>query len=193
MHLITTGHRVDSEETAVVQEDGSLVSRLKAGHATAAVELVDGYYKQMYLLLRRFGHDHQCSEDLTQEIFIQAWQHIGQLKNENALNGWLYRIASNTSKLYWRRHKGIKAFGLDDINVPEDSNGHGHEMLVNAEEIASVKKAVSKLPIKFREVIVLHYLQQLTINECAQAMGIREGTFKSRLSRALRALKKQIA
>ena len=73
----------------------SLATRLRAGDRTAAAELVDEYYEQIYLFMRRLGHDRQASEDLTQESFFNAWHHIGQLKDGKALNGWIYRIASN--------------------------------------------------------------------------------------------------
>jgi RNA polymerase sigma-70 factor (ECF subfamily) len=52
--------------------------------------------------MRRLGHGRQLSEDLTQETFLRAWRHIGQLRNGKALEAWLYRIAGNVSKLYWR-------------------------------------------------------------------------------------------
>ena len=56
-----------------------------------------------------------------------------------------------------------------------------------------VRDAVAKLPVKLRETIVLHYMQQLTIAEAAEIAGIRQGTFKSRLNRALKTLKKSVA
>ncbi|MHC4529434.1 MAG: RNA polymerase sigma factor, partial [Planctomycetota bacterium] len=75
----------------------SLAFRLRAGSHGAAAELVDIYYEQMYFYMRRLGHSRSVSEELTQEIFMSAWQHIGQLKTDVALNNWLYRIASNIS------------------------------------------------------------------------------------------------
>ena len=67
----------------------SLAARLRAGDSTAATELVDIYYEQIYLFMRRLGHSRQASEDLTQESFLQAWHHIGQLRDGKALNSWL--------------------------------------------------------------------------------------------------------
>ncbi|MHC4542383.1 MAG: RNA polymerase sigma factor, partial [Planctomycetota bacterium] len=92
-------------EASVKQRPGPLSARLRAGDRAAAVELVDEYYEQIYLFMRRLGHDRHASEDLTQDVFFSAWHHIGQLKDDKALNSWLYRIASNVSRLYWRRHK----------------------------------------------------------------------------------------
>jgi len=168
-----------------------LAAELKAGNRAAAAELVDLYYEQIYLFMRRLGHSCQVSEDLTQESFLAAWQHIGQLKNGRALNSWLYRIADNVSKLCWRRHKGTKELSIEGIDVP-DNNETEWGKVGHLEQLGQLRNGVATLPIKLREVIVLHYMQHLTIAEAAEAAGIRQGTFKSRLNRALKALRKQV-
>jgi len=169
----------------------SLASRLKTGDRQAAGELVDIYYKQLYLFMRRLGHNRQTSEDLTQDIFIQAWQHIGRLKDGGALNGWIYRIAGNASKHYWRKNKDKKAVGIECVDEPY-SRENSFDNTEHNEQLGRLKIAVAGLSIKLKESVVLHYMQQLTIAEAAEAAGIREGTFKSRLNRALRALRKQL-
>ena len=171
----------------------SLAVRLRAGDRAAADEFVDMYNEQIFLYMRRLGHSRHVSEDLTQESFIQAWQHISQLRNGKALNSWLYRIASNVSKLYWRRHKDRESASIEDIgiDVPENDEA-GSNRAEHYEQLGRLKNAVASLPIKLRQAIVLHYMQQLTIAEAAEAAGIRQGTFKSRLNRALEALRKQV-
>jgi RNA polymerase sigma factor (sigma-70 family) len=170
----------------------SLSARLRAGDRAAAAELVDKYYEQIYLFMRRLGHDRHASEDLTQETFFSAWHHIGQLKDDKALNGWLYRIAANVSRLHWRRHKHPETVGIEQIDAAGSSQT-GFEAAEHREQLEQVRDAVARLPAKLRQTIVLHYLQQLTIAEAAEAAAIRQGTFKSRLNRALRALKESIA
>jgi RNA polymerase sigma-70 factor (ECF subfamily) len=169
----------------------SLVTRLKTGNREAAAELVDAYYEQMYLYMRRLGHDRQSSEDLTQEVFFNAWHHIGQLKDDKALNSWLYRIASNVSNLYWRRHKHKEIIGIEHINPPDISPG-GADDFGHYEQLEQLNYAVARLPVKLRQTVVLHYMQQLTIAEAAEVAGVKQGTFKSRLNRALKALRKSV-
>jgi RNA polymerase sigma-70 factor (ECF subfamily) len=173
------------------QKRHSLVVRLKAGDRTAAAELVDEYYEQMYLFMRRLGHDRQSSEDLTQEVFFNAWHHIGQLRDDKALNSWLYRIANNVSNLYWRRHKHKEVIGLDPIDGPEVSTGRTDEF-GHYEQLEQLNYAVARLPAILRQTIVLHYMQQLTIAEAAEVAGVRQGTFKSRLNRALKVLRRSV-
>lgn len=173
------------------QKRNSLAARLKAGDRTAAAELVDEYSGQMYLFMRRLGHDRQASEDLTQEIFFNAWHHIGQLRDDKALNGWLYRIAGNVSRLYWRRHKHKEIVGIESIDAPDAGTDQSDEF-GHYEQLEQLNYAVSRLPEKLRQTVVLHYMQQLTIAEAAEVAGVRQGTFKSRLNRALKALRKGV-
>jgi RNA polymerase sigma factor (sigma-70 family) len=180
----------DSSDKSEQRRD-SLAARLRAGNRAAAEELVDIYYEQIYVFFRRLGHSCQASEDLTQESFLAAWQHIGQLRSRKTLNGWMYRIAGNISKLYWRGHKESRAVSIEGIDVPDggeaecDKTGH-------LEQLGRLKNAVAELPIKLRQAVVLHYMQYLAIAEAAEAAGVREGTFKSRLNRALKKLKSRI-
>lgn len=173
------------------QRQSSLAARLKAGNRSAAVELVDIYYEQMYVFFRRLGHSRQVSEDLTQESFIAAWQHIGQLKSGKMLNSWIYRIASNASKAYWRGHKVRKAVSIEGIDVPDGGKPESDKS-GDLEQLGQLKIAVAELPMKLRQAVVLHYMQHLTIVEGANAAGVRCGTFKSRLNRALKILRSRI-
>ncbi|KPK42618.1 MAG: hypothetical protein AMJ65_07375 [Phycisphaerae bacterium SG8_4] len=173
------------------QKRHSLVARLKAGDRAAAAELVDGYYQQIYLFMRRFGHDRQTAEDLTQESFFNAWHHIGQLRDGKALDSWLYRIAANVSRLYWRRHKHKEVVGIEIIDVSAGTED-GYDRVGRYEQLDELAAAVGRLPVRLRETIVLHYMQQLTIASAAEALGVKEGTFKSRLNRALKALRKDV-
>jgi RNA polymerase sigma-70 factor (ECF subfamily) len=176
---------------ATEKRQDSLAAQLRAGNRAAAAELVDLYYEQIYLFMRRLGHSCQVSEDLTQESFLQAWQHIGQLRSGRALNSWLYRIARNVSKLHWRRHSSSKAVRIEGVDVP-DSNDDQWNKIGHLEQIGKLRDGVATLPMKLKEVVVLHYMQHLTIAEAAEAAGLREGTLKSRLSRALKELRRQV-
>jgi RNA polymerase sigma-70 factor (ECF subfamily) len=192
-HPINGQGDADEKEKCLEELRDSLAARLREGDRAAAGEFVDMYNEQIFLFMRRLGHDRQVSEDLTQESFLQAWQHISQLRNGKALKGWLYRIASNVSKLYWRKHKGREMASIEGvgIDVPENSEA-GSEIVEYYEQLGRLKNAVTCLPEKLRQTVVLHYMQHLTIAEAAEAAGVREGTFKSRLNRALETLRKQV-
>ena len=188
-HLIREKTVAEQGGTGPEMNAELLAGRLRRGDRTAAEELVNGYYERIYLFMRAVGHDRQISEDLTQETFMRAWYHIGQLRDGKALNGWLFRIASNVSRLYWRRHRGMEALDCDDLERPH-GGPNGLDGASGQEESARLCQAVTRLPQKLRQAIVLHYLEQLTISEAADAAGVRQGTLKSRLNRGLEALRK---
>lgn len=169
----------------------SLVQRLRRGDQTAAETLVEQYHERIYVFMRSMGHDRQTSEDLTQETFMRIWCHIGQLRDGKALTGWMFRIAGNVSRLYWRRHKQPGPVNVEDLEPAEDK-ADSSQRAGDRELFAGLHHAVARLPWKLRQAIVLHYMDQLTIAEAAQAAQVREGTLKSRLNRALEALRKEI-
>jgi RNA polymerase sigma factor (sigma-70 family) len=174
------------------EREYSVATRLRRGERAAAEELVDMYYEQIYSFMRGVGHGRQISEDLTQETFLKAWAHIGQLRNGRALGGWLYRIAGNVSRVYWRKQKKRKFTSIEHIERAANEKTEP-EKVNQYEELARLQEAIARLPWKLRKVIVLHYMQHLTIGEAAEAAGVREGTFKSRLNRALQILRKQVS
>ena len=169
-----------------------LVARLKAGNRSAAAEVVDMYYKQIYLFMRRLGHSHQVSEALTQDSFLRIWKHVGQVRSGKSLKCWLYRIASNVSKLYLRQHRGKDATSIEGLELA-GSNEPEYDKIRRAEELEQLQEAIARLPLKLKQTIILHYMQHLTISEGAEVAGVAEGTFKSRLNRGLKALRKQVA
>ena len=190
-HLIIGNKGSDRSNENLDEKNDSLIKRLKAGDCNAADELVDNYYEQIYLFMRRLGHRRQVAEELVQETFLAAWQHIEQLRRAKAINCWLYRIASNVSSRYWRKNKNNKAVNIDEIySIPDQNNNY--EQLEDREQLNRLTNAIRLLPVKLRQAVVLHYMQHLTIAEAAEAAAVRQGTFKSRLHRALKALRKQM-
>jgi len=176
---------------APVEEAAVLAKRLRQGEQAAATELVDRYYQRIYLFMRAVGHDRQISEDLTQETFIRAWRHIPQRREVKALNGWLFRIAGNMSRLHRRRLQGKDNVSIETVEPPTEGIDSSFQA-GQQEQRDLVRQAVQRLPWKLRQAVVLHYMEQLTIAEAADAAGVREGTLKSRLNRGLEALRKEV-
>jgi RNA polymerase sigma-70 factor (ECF subfamily) len=190
-HLNNKQAVVGRDRQSPAEDDATLAGRLSRGERTAAEDLVSRYYERIYLFMRAVGHNRQTSEDLTQETFLRAWYHIGQLRDGKALNGWLFRIASNVSKLHHRRHKDRPTVDLDTIE-PQAGGADASSRVGDREQMSRVHEAVAGLPWKLRQAIVLHYMEQLTISEAANAAGIRQGTLKSRLNRGLESLREEV-
>ena len=100
----------------------------------------------------------------------------------------MYHIALNASRTYGRRHKDVEVVKMELLEAAEQ----GDVVAASRDELARLTDAVAKLPVKLRRAIVLHYMQHLTIAQAAEAAGVGKGTLKSRLSRALKALRKRL-
>lgn len=173
------------------QDESALAQRLRHGDRAAAEALVERYHERIYVFMRSMGHDRQTSEDLTQETFMRAWYHIGQLREGKALSAWLFRIAGNVSRLHRRKHRHPGPVELSDAEPAPDEVDSARRA-ADRELFAGLHQAVGRLPWKLRQAVVLHYMDQLSIAEAAQAAQVREGTLKSRLNRALEALRKEV-
>jgi len=184
----------DRQRSGQGRPSSDLVARLRSGDRSAAEELVDLYYQRIYLYMRQLGHNRQTSEDLTQEAFMRAWYHIDQLKDDSALAGWLFRIAHNTSYQY-RRWLGRRAGQIEPLELSaqiHSAQGSAEDRVMHMDLLDRLRQAVASLPWKVRQTVVLHYLQGMPISTAAQVIGVREGTFKSRLHRALRLLRRRL-
>ncbi len=171
------------------KQPDSLVDRLRSADRLAAAELVDLYYKQIYHYIRRMGFGYAASEDLTQNVFFQAWQHIAQLRSDKMLRPWLYRIATNAARTELRKKRRDTSLEEDDL---VDGSSQSWEKIENKELLLQLKNEIDNLPTKLKQAILLHYMQHLTIEETADAACVGQGTIKSRISRALEKLRKQL-
>ncbi len=189
-HPCSTPAKPAKVEAATLQV--MLAARLQKGDRAAAQELVDLFYERLYLYLRELGHTQHASEDLLQETFMRAWYNIGQLRDDKALCAWLYRITSNISSEHWRKKKRIDRVNQQKLKLIDHVSQESESDRADQNEVLGhLRDAIEVLPWKLRQAIVLHYLQGFTISDGAKAAGIKEGTFKSRLNRALTILRKQ--
>jgi RNA polymerase sigma-70 factor (ECF subfamily) len=133
-----------------------------------------------YLMMRDKG----LAEDVVQEALIQIWKHLPAFRLQSRLKTWLVRIVINEVKQQIRRKKPI-VIPLESANDETGSLDEPETALIRSEERHSLKQALARLQPEQRETVVLRYYSELTIPEIAAVTGQREGTIKSRLSRAL--------
>jgi RNA polymerase sigma-70 factor (ECF subfamily) len=120
-----------------------------------------------------------------QEALVKIWLHIGSLRNPAGLKAWLARIVVNEVRQQARKSR-TPAVTLEELPDPPEVAGG---TALSAEEVRQdLGKAVSILPPDQREVVVLRFFSDLTVPEIAAATGRRQGTVKSRLSRAMNKL-----
>jgi len=166
-------------------EDQMLVSAARQ-NTEAAGRLFDKYYSVILGYIYHCTHDGTVAEDLTSNVFLAVFRHLGRYRwRQVPFRAWLYRIATNEVRMYWRRQKRAKIVSLqpdDDEYAAGPSDGDRPEA---AEEYRLLHKALLELRIKYRTVIILRYFEDKAIAEICEITGRKEGTVKSQLHRGL--------
>ena len=119
------------------------------------------------------------AEDVLQEAFVRALDHPRRLLGADNPEAWLRTVAVNLARSRWRRAQRLVGLAPRLVEEPRDSDTDGHVVLL---------QALRQLPAGQREVIALHYLADLTVEQVAGTLGLPTGTVKARLSRGRAAL-----
>ena len=166
-----------------VDDDQTLVSAAQRD-TEAAGRLYDKYYREVFGYVYHCTLDCTATEDLTSNVFLAAFRHLGRYRwRQIPFRAWLYRIATNEVRMYYRRHKGSRIAGLPARH--ENSAPSADEGPAAAEEYRLLHQALQELRFKYRTVIVLRYFENKTLVQIAEITGAREGTVKSQLHRGL--------
>jgi RNA polymerase sigma-70 factor (ECF subfamily) len=175
---------------AVHDLDLELVERHRFGDAQAFDEIYHRFDQMAYNLAFRLSGDAEVAADLTQEIFLRVFRHIGQFRGHSSLKTWIFRIAVNHCRSsLGRKHLLTQPFvdepgegGVLGLNLPDPSRGP-EDLAVAADESRRVAAGLARVPPKFREAVVLRDLEGLSYEEIAEVLGVRIGTVRSRIAR----------
>lgn len=148
------------------------------------------YFPRVYRFLSGFCSDSALCEEITQETFYRAYVNFGKYDGSCEIFTWLAAIAKNTYYNYLRKNK-IKFVKLEVTE--EDENGDPVEIISREYEAKRVKKAVSSLPEKYRDVVFLRIYANLSYRDIASYLGICESTAKVIFHRAKEMLKKELS
>lgn len=168
----------------------SLVQSCLRGDDAAWAELVRNQHRRVYSLCYRFSGSRQDAEDLTQEVFLKVYRNLHSFNLEKGrFQTWLTTITRNLLVDHFRRSQMQRLTNsIEDApeHVPEALSSHDpspHDAAVRRELERLVQEALVKVPLEFREVVILRDLEQMDYREIAQILRIPEGTVKSRISR----------
>lgn len=151
-------------------------------------QLVTANTAGVYRLARAFVGD-SGAEDLAQDAFVAAWRALPTLREPASFGPWLYRIALNRCRSSVRGNGRVREIPMGEMVVEPVAGG---DFRTAVEARALVSPAFRRLAEDARALIALHYAAGCPIRECAEVLGIPEGTAKSRLNAALEALRTEI-
>jgi RNA polymerase sigma-70 factor (ECF subfamily) len=182
--------------SASVSPQDLLLARARGGDQAAFGQLVTLYRKRMFALALHLCGNASDAEDIVQETFIRAYQHLREFEGRSQFATWLYRIALNRA-LSHRRRAGADRVRLDDDRVRAavavDASGDPQQAAQLAESYALLLTAVDALSPSLRATVVLVAVQGLSHREAAQACATTEGTIAWRMHEARRQLQQALA
>ena len=176
--------------TLVEQNDADLVRQTLCGKTSAYNGLVMRYQRQVYNLAYRMLGNAEDAGDLVQETFLRAYGALASFRQDASFLTWLYKIASNLCIDQLRSRKARSALSLD-VELEEGREPAADSRNCSPEELAIrdsvqevVQRAISNLPEKYRVVVVMRHLQDMSVEEIANVLEMPTGTVKTHLFRA---------
>jgi RNA polymerase sigma-70 factor (ECF subfamily) len=181
-------------------EDDKLVAKAVQGQEDSYKKLVDKYNSPIYFHIRKMIKEQELVEDLVQEVFIKAFKNLATYSNQYAFSTWLYRIATNHTIDYLRKKK-LPTFSISDpiktkdgeveVQLP-DTSFATDAPIIKHERKAIVQEAIANLPEKYRKVIRMRHMDELSYDEIADELNIPLGTVKAHIFRARELLYKAL-
>jgi RNA polymerase sigma-70 factor (ECF subfamily) len=200
-YLLQTPHSIGISipnigPTSADLDDAELVVASQGGNQDAFAQLVQRHQRRVFNLVFRMLQQYEEANEVTQETFLAAWQGLSSFRGDSRFSTWLYRIAYNCCLKQLEQRKKDKA--LHAAIQAEQILDHTdkEERTITALEIHDyqnlVREQLSMLPAKYRIVLVLRHLQEMTYEEMAEILTMPIGTIKTHLFRARNLLKERL-
>jgi len=176
-----------------------LIEKASEGDAGAFEILVERYEKGVYNLAYRLIPDRDDAMDITQEVFLKAFQALPKFRGDSRFSTWLHRVCVNACLDFLRRKQRTQTYSLDEpINLKEssvvrevrDDSGSVEDVIETKSLTESVLMALNSVDEAHRTVIALSDIRGYSYQEIADMLGISIGTVKSRLHRGRMAIRK---
>jgi RNA polymerase sigma-70 factor (ECF subfamily) len=185
-------------------DDQFLVARAQQGESEALAKLILRYQERIFNTILKICGNYEDAAELTQETFVKLIEKVGTFRGQSAFYTWLFRIAVNITLNYCKRRGKVRFISLDKLVGPEgqsdrkeligflsDMGERDPSELAEKKEVEKIMlAALERLESKYRAIIVLRDIEDMSYEQIAVALDIELGTVKSRLSRSRTRLRK---
>jgi len=189
-------------ETAESRDEAQIIASILAGNTHAFHDLIRPHERSVYIMALSLLHNEADAEEAAQEAFLKAFRNLGKFRGDSKFSTWLVSITLNEARSRLRSKK--KTMKMESLDEPPEGEGHvSPALLRDWREIPSqilerqevrqlLQQAITDLPLIYREVFLLRDVEELSVNESAEALGITVGSVKVRLHRARIMLQKKL-
>jgi RNA polymerase sigma-70 factor (ECF subfamily) len=187
--------------TADNRNEAQIIASILAGNAHEFHDLIRPHERSVYIMALSLLHNEADAEDAAQEAFLKAFRNLARFRGESKFSTWLISIALNEARSRLRSKKAVK---MDSLDEPPEGPGHvspallrdwreiPSEVLERQEFRLLLQQAVTDLPLIYREIFLLRDVEELSVNESAEVLGITVASAKVRLHRARIMLQKKL-
>ncbi|HAQ21490.1 MAG TPA: RNA polymerase subunit sigma-24 [Prolixibacteraceae bacterium] len=172
--------------------DSELINQILSGNMNAFTFLVNRYQKLVVHITGRLIQRQDELEDVCQDVFLKVFQNLGKYRNECKLSTWIATIAYNTSINYLRKFKKGDEVNPDDSAVLRNLTEYKSNDFERTDLHRYIRDQIELLPVHYRTVLTLYYLEEFSYQEIEQITDMPEGTVKSYLFRAKALLKEKL-
>ena len=165
-------------------DETHIIHRILKGETSLYEYFLDKYSQQVFILIIRIVENQEDAEELTQDTFLKAFEHLSSFKAESSFSTWIYRIAYNTAISATRKRKqelivmdSAMLMNISDQQIDDALNDESEE------RVGKLNKAIKKLDAVERALISLFYNEEKTIGEIALILGLTESNAKVKLHR----------
>lgn len=176
--------------------DVDLIERTLDGDGSAFGQIVDRFQRKIYRLVRAAVRDEMEADAITQDTFVQAYTHLATFERRSEFETWLTRIAINRCHDHLRRQKFLSFFsrdGEEEMIEPADSRPDPERELMSAQLRTAIHRAEGKLSVQQKLIFRLRHYEDLSLEAIAQHLGLRPGTVRAHLFRAVQKIRKELA
>ncbi len=176
-------------------KDEELVAKLKRGEPTAVMELYTAYADRIYsLVFNQVDGNRDAAQDIVQETFLAASKSAGKFRGQSKVYTWLYSIANKKVADFYRRRKReakyqtVSADSQIELEASPDAG-----TMESEEKSRAVQVTLSSLPLHYKQVLILKYVEEMPVTEISQVMGRSPKSIEGLLTRARRELRERLA
>jgi RNA polymerase sigma-70 factor (ECF subfamily) len=188
-------------EAPPLEQDVEMLKRLHDGDRTAMAELYDRYFDRVYsLVFNQVDRNRDTAEDIVQETFLAALKSAKGFKGRSSAYTWLCSIAYHKVADHYRRQsrerkRMVSGVDVDTVDVSENpgSQPQPDSLIESAETRQIVNEALAKLPWDYRQVLILKYVEELSVQEISQIMDRSPKSVEGLLTRSRKALQTQLS
>lgn len=188
--------------TETADDDLSLVRASRSGDVAAFEKLVERYDRKLLRIAQNLMHNHEDAEEVVQETFLKAFQHMGQFRGDAKFSTWLIRIAMNQALMMLRKLRSGREVSIDKDFQSEEDNlpidvadwAPNPEELYGAAELREIlRNRLKQLHPRLRVVFVLRDIEGLSVQQTAEALNLSVAAVKARSWRARSQLRERLS